>query len=174
MATDGGMSRRSLQQRELPPAWLRRQAHGVALVLLLAAACCAAPARAMCSSPQAPSHAGGGSAKQGTLPGTGQLLREGIVSPVAAHADVDEEAIAQAAQELRIPPLQPAICKVPTEDMPPLADDMADSLQTSASHQARAIHSSRHPSAQHMRLAHTLPKPNRTRGLAGARRCGQH
>ena len=123
---------------------LARHARGT-LVLLLAAVCCAPQARAMCGSPRKE----GGSGKQGALPGTGRLLREGIMPPVAAHADVDEQAIAQAAQELRIPPLQPAICKVPAEDMPPLlADDMADSLQTSASHQARAIHSLRHPYAQ--------------------------
>ena len=115
----------------LPP----RQARG-ALVLMVAAACWASPARAMCSSPQPLSQAGGGTAKQG-LPGASRLLREGILSPACAQGDVDQEAIAQAAQELRIPPLQPSICKVPTEDMPPLSDDTADNLQPSTSLQAR-------------------------------------
>jgi hypothetical protein len=105
-------------------------------VLMVAAACWASPARAMCSSPQPLSQAGGGTAKQG-LPGASRLLREGILSPACAQGDVDQEAIAQAAQELRIPPLQPSICKVPTEDMPPLSDDTADNLQPSTSLQAR-------------------------------------
>ena len=108
-----------------------------ALVLMVAAVCWASPARAMCSSSQPlSSQAGGGTAKQG-LPGTSRLLREGIVSQVCAQGDVDQEAIAQAAQELRIPPLQPSICKVPTEDMPPLSDDTADNLKPSQSLQAR-------------------------------------
>ena len=72
---------------------------------------CCGPAGAISGSPQG---ADGGSAQQqnragawvgGMSGGRSGLLREGIVSPIAPSADVNQESIMQAVQQLSIPPV---------------------------------------------------------------------
>ena len=53
----------------------------------------------------------------------GGLLRTGIVSVVDSEKHVEQKAMMQAAQQLRMPPVQPSMCRLPTEFMVPLQDD---------------------------------------------------
>ena len=98
------------------------------LILALTVACCA-PASGLDRSPLPSSSQGDrGKSRQMVMPGAPGLLREGIVSPLAFRTDVKDNAIIEAVQQMGISPVQPSICKVPTEAMPPLLDDFTNDI----------------------------------------------
>ena len=95
-------------------------------LLVFVVTLCTQPPGAMCGSAPASPQADNRHHLQGGLSGTRGLLREGIASPVTPYPEAKQHAISQAAHDLRIPPVQPSICKVPAEFMPPLSDELAD------------------------------------------------
>jgi len=122
---------------------LRGKALHWALIFFMSTCC--APARSVGSEMPVSLQRDGGTVKHGTggMAGGGAagggLLRAGIVSAMDLEKHDEQKAMLHAAQQLRMPPVQAFICRLPTEAMAPLQDDDdADATQHSASAQASA------------------------------------
>ena len=122
------MARGSFGERTLPSAARHRHGNVRAawrpwLTVGLVSMTCCTHVVAMCALPT--SSGGDSAAGRARLCGNVGLLREGIVGATPVENDVGDAAIAEAAQQLRISRVRPPVCRVPTEAVPLVVEDIS-------------------------------------------------